>query len=151
VVNVERIEGLLRNLREYTDHLRAAAALSQAEFLSDPLKVGGAKYYLEVAIESCLDICNHIIASERWRAPHDYADTFKVMNEHGVFPNDFTKTLRQMARLRNRLVHLYWQVDNTKIYEFITSELGDFDTFVSHILNYLASRQPPAPSQPPRP
>lgn len=38
-----------------------------------------------------------------------------MLNEEGIFPDDFTMTLQDMAGLRNRLVHLYWEVDDEMI------------------------------------
>ena len=39
-----------------------------------------------------------------------------------------------MARLRNRLVHLYWEVDDEILYEILTSELDDFDRFKASVI-----------------
>jgi uncharacterized protein YutE (UPF0331/DUF86 family) len=69
MVNLTKVEGLLRNLREYLSQLHHAATLSFQDLTSDPLKLSGVKYYLQVAIEACVDIANHIIASEHLRAP----------------------------------------------------------------------------------
>lgn len=138
MVNEEKVEGLLRNLERYTDYLRALATLNRDEFLADPIKVGGAKYYLQVSIECCIDLGSHIIASERFRAPQDYADAFRVLNEQGAFPDDFTKRLQQMARFRNLLVHLYAEVDDIQVYESLQTDLGDFEKFVGYMLDFLA-------------
>lgn len=141
VVNVEKVEGMIRSLRRYRDHLLKLVELRLEEFLADPMKTGGAKYYLQVSIECCLDICNHIISAEQFRAPQDYRDTFKVLNEEGVFPDDFTQTLQDMVGLRNRLVHLYWEVDDAMIHSMIRHELDDFETFVAYILDFLAKQE----------
>ena len=53
-----------------------------------------------------------MIVKNGFRTPEDYADTFKVLSERGAFDEEFTKTLSQMARFRNRLVHIYWEIDN---------------------------------------
>jgi uncharacterized protein YutE (UPF0331/DUF86 family) len=138
MVNEAKVEGLLRNLERTTGHLHSLAALRRDEFLADPIKIGAARYYLQVSIECCLDLANHIIASERFRAPQDYADTFKVLNEKGAFPDDFTRRLQQMARFRNLLVHLYTDVDDAQIYESLRSDLSDFEAFVGYLLGFLA-------------
>jgi uncharacterized protein YutE (UPF0331/DUF86 family) len=142
VVNVKKIQGLLDNLKTYVGYLRNIAQTERAAFLSDPAKIGGAKYYLQTAIAACIDLGNHIIAAEHYRPPKDYRDIFTVLNETGVLPSEFTVTLRRMAGLRNRLVHLYWEVDDAQIYDDLQNHLGDFDTYVQHILAFL-QRQPP--------
>jgi uncharacterized protein YutE (UPF0331/DUF86 family) len=58
------------------------------KFLKDKVLIGSAKYYLQVSIACCLDIANHIIAAECLRAPKDYADSFKVLEEQGVFDEE---------------------------------------------------------------
>ena len=138
MVDPEKIEGITRNLRRYCEHLGQLATLGETEFLADPIKIGAAKYYLQVAIECCIDIANHIISTERLRAPQDYRDTFKVLNEAGIVPDDFTQTLQDMAGFRNRLVHLYWEVDDHRVYRSLAHELEDFDTFVGYILAFLS-------------
>jgi len=50
---------------------------------------------------------NHIISQNGFHAPEDYADTFTVLGEYGVVGKKFVNELRNMARFRNRLVHIY--------------------------------------------
>ena len=38
-----------------------------------------------------------------------------------------------MAKFRNLLVHLYWKVNDEKIYEILQYELVDFDEFIEQI------------------
>ena len=90
-----------------------------------------------VAIESCIDMCNHVIARNGYRVPEDYADTFKVMAEAGAFDPDFSDDLRNMARFRNRLVHLYWQVDDKQVFERIRNRVNDFKKFLDSISRFL--------------
>ena len=40
-----------------------------------------------------------------------------------------------MAKFRNRLVHLYGEIDNTYIFEYIIGEIKDFNEFKSIIVN----------------
>lgn len=137
MVDRDKVEGLIRRLRQYTGYLRDIARLSQKEFLNNPMAIGSARYYLQVSIECCIDMANHIIASENLRAPKDYKDTFKVLSEVSIIPDDFMLTMQAMARMRNMLVHLYWEVDDLMIYESIRTELDDFDTFVRYVMDFV--------------
>jgi uncharacterized protein YutE (UPF0331/DUF86 family) len=111
--------------------------LSEAEFIADPHKVGSAKYNLIVAIEGTVDLSNHIISKNGFRTPEDYADTFRVMEEKGVIDTEFTGSLIQMARFRNRLVHIYWDIDDAEIYRIIRTRLQDIRRFLKEIGNFL--------------
>jgi uncharacterized protein YutE (UPF0331/DUF86 family) len=139
MVDRDKVEGLIRHLRQYTGYLRDIAKLDREEFLNDPMAIGSARYYLQVSIESCIDIANHIIATERFRAPKDYKDTFRVLNETGIIPDEFTRTMRAMAGLRNLLVHLYWEVDDKMVYDSLSTELDDFETFIFHVMNFIVA------------
>jgi uncharacterized protein YutE (UPF0331/DUF86 family) len=111
--------------------------IPEAEFVTDPHKVGSAKYSLIVAIEGTVDLSNHVISKNGFRTPEDYADTFRVMEENGVFDADFTNALIQMARFRNRLVHIYWDIDDAEIYRIILTRLQDIRRFLKEVGNFL--------------
>lgn len=112
------------------DRLEDLKRLPEAEFTLDPHKMGSAKYSLIVAIEGAVDLCNHIIAKNSFRTPEDYADTFRVMEEKGAFDAQFTQTLMQMVRFRNRLVHIYWDIDNAELYRILQTKLDDIRRFL---------------------
>ncbi len=111
--------------------------ISEAEFAADPHKVGSAKYNLIAAIEGTVDLSNHIISKNGFRTPEDYADTFRVMEERGVVDAEFAGSLTQMARFRNRLVHIYWDIDDLEIYRIIQTRLQDIRRFLKEIGKFL--------------
>ena len=130
---------LVTELRRSTARLRDLSKLPEPEFLKDPDKIGSSKYHFIVAIECCIDMCNHIIARNGFRAPEDYGDTFRVMNEEGALIADFSDELVSMAKFRNRLVHLYWEVKDKQVYEILQTRLDDFKKLLdalSHFLNF---------------
>jgi uncharacterized protein YutE (UPF0331/DUF86 family) len=113
------------------------AGLSKEDFLQDFTKVESAKHLLQVSIECCLDIAHHIVANEGYRTPQDSYDTFVVLQEEDILPDSFMPVLRQMVSFRNRVVHLYWDVDDSVVYDIVQHNLSDFNTFVSHILSFV--------------
>jgi len=135
----EVIEGIFRNLEVYLDHLRQLAAVPAKQLMEDPIRLGAAKYYLQVAVECCIDVAHHIIARQGFRAPESYADTFSVLAENQVIEAEFVSTAHKMVRMRNRLVHLYWEVDAVILHEVLQRNLSDFDRFVAYIYRYLRS------------
>jgi len=138
VVKPEKVEGALVNLKGYAEKLDYLATFPLEEFLADFTKVESAKHLLQVAVECCLDVSNHIIASERFRAPKSYAESVEILAEQGVFPSTFLPTMLRMVRFRNRLVHLYWEVDVETVHTILQENLGDFDVFARYIQSYMA-------------
>ena len=63
----EKMVKLVSELRKSVARLRSISQLPCAEFLKDPDKIGSSKYHFIVAIESCIDICNHVIARNGYR------------------------------------------------------------------------------------
>ncbi len=128
---------LVTELRKSVARLRDLSTLSEDEFLKDPDKIGSAKYHFIVAIECCIDMCNHVIARNGFRAPEDYGDTFRVMSEQGAFKPDFSDELVNMAKFRNRLVHLYWEVEDRLVYEILQTRLADFKKLLDALAKFL--------------
>jgi len=60
-----------------------------------------------------------------------------VLGEYEVVDKQFVNELRNMARFRNRLVHIYWEVDDKQVYKIMQSNLGDFKTFLNSISSFL--------------
>lgn len=133
----EKMVKLVSQLRNSVTRLRDISKLSLDEFLKDPDKIGSSKYHFIVAIESAIDMCNHIISQNGYRVPEDYGDTFRVMGEVGALDTDFSEELTNMAKFRNRLVHLYWEVDDQQVYEILQNRLDDFKIFLNAIAKFL--------------
>jgi len=136
----DTIRRLSSELVSALDRLRELAALPQDAFLADPHKIASAKYNFILAIEAAVDMGSHLISKNRWRTPEDYADTFRVLGEKGVFEVPFVQELVKMARFRNRLVHLYWEVDDREVYRILTTRLGELERFLKGIGQYIGLR-----------
>jgi uncharacterized protein YutE (UPF0331/DUF86 family) len=129
MVSAEKITDKFGQLDEFLAILKEMRKTPVGRFLRDKVLIGSAKYYLQVSVECCLDVANHIIAAEGFRAPRDYADSFKVLEEQGVLNEELAMRLRQMAKFRNRLVHLYGEIDDAYVHEFIKKDLKDILNF----------------------
>lgn len=137
MVKPEVIESRIKKLQDYLEKLVELKNINKNEFISDFRNSNSAKYLLQVSIECCLDIANHIIASEKFRSPDDYADSFRVLNEQKIVPNSLIDRLIEMAKFRNRIVHIYWEVDEDLVYDLIQNYLSDFELFIQSIIKVL--------------
>jgi uncharacterized protein YutE (UPF0331/DUF86 family)/predicted nucleotidyltransferase len=141
MVDKAKCDRILTNLSTYLQSLHELAAVPKDSFLANRDKIGHAKYLFVIAIEACVDAANHIISSERFRIPRDNADSFLVLIEEGVLPEEKSVAYAAMARFRNRLVHLYWDVEDNLVQEYLATRLDDFHTFLSAVAAFVA-RQP---------
>ena len=95
---------------------------------------------LQIMIESCADIANHVISDDGLRAPKSYADCFFVLQEHGVVSESLGSRLVQMAKFRNVVVHQYDEVDAEIVVSILRTHLDVFTDFRDQILSHIKSR-----------
>jgi len=137
--NVDVVQKVLAEYLESLVRLKELALIPFEQFTADPHKIASAKYHFIIAIEAAIDICNHLIAKNALRVPEDYSDTFRVMGENNLLPADFIPTLVDMAKFRNRLVHRYWDVDTTYLYQVLKEDYGDLERFLTEVKGGLSS------------
>ncbi len=131
--NVDRIRQIIGEVNSSLHKLSKYSSLTEEEFLASEDKVDGAKYNLIVAIEGAIDICNHIVARAGGRAPSDHADCFAVLGELDMFSPEFIEKLKSMAKFRNLLVHLYWKVDDKKVFQILKEDIQDIKNYIKEI------------------
>ena len=129
MVDPGRLRSLLDRLAEESGHLTRLASLTDDELLGDADRLAAAKYRFVVAIEVCIDVGEHVAASEGLRAPADFADTFASLAQGGFLPEALVPNLQAMARFRNLLVHGYARVDDARVVELLRTRLGDIEDF----------------------
>jgi uncharacterized protein YutE (UPF0331/DUF86 family) len=128
---------LFTEMDESLRKLRSLSKLPEDEFLSHYEKVDTSKYNFIVAIEAIIDICNRIISKRKLGYPQDYSDVIKLMSQEGVLEGDLVGRLVEMVKFRNMLVHLYWKIENDRLYQYLKENLGDFEAFKEAIRKYL--------------
>jgi len=138
-IRLERLRNLATEIRQASAQLRELSAVPEVDFLADFKAVNSAKYLLVVACEASIDICNHLAAMRGGRAPQDYSDCFRVLEEMGTLNRTLADRLSRMAKLRNLLVHMYWRIDNGRIYRIVLEDLGDFEAYLAAVGRFLAA------------
>ena len=120
----------LRNL-EILKHME------RQDFLASFQSIDSAKYNLQVCIEALIDVSNHVVARERWGIPSTSAEAVKLLIKHGVLGKDQELPLVQMLKFRNRIVHLYQEVDDSEIYRILQENLDDIKDFIQAVVSKL--------------
>lgn len=96
---------------------------------------------LQMMVETCADIANHIVSDREMRLPTGYADTFKVLLENSVIDADLCAVMERMAKFRNIVVHQYEGVDAEIVIGILKNRLADFDRYRDAIVSYLKKQQ----------
>lgn len=140
MVDRHRVDQLLAQLAEYIQILRALADTPLDDFRADPRNYGSAERFLQIAIETTLNVGHHLVAARGLPQPSTYADVFRTLGRHQVVDAQFAARLEPMARMRNRLVHMYDDVDPGAVHQILRGRLDDFDEFARQIVSYLDGR-----------
>ncbi|MGM0603100.1 MAG: type VII toxin-antitoxin system HepT family RNase toxin [Bacillota bacterium] len=111
---------------EYIDYLEDIVEnVEFEEFKNKPTLFGSAERFLHLAIESLLDIGNHIIADDDLGKVREYRDIPEILREKGYFNKKEADLFVQIVVFRNILVHDYMDLDLDIIFELINNNLDD--------------------------
>ncbi|MEX5635031.1 type VII toxin-antitoxin system HepT family RNase toxin [Parafrankia sp. FMc2] len=130
---------VLRLLRAVTDDLSVLRREADAddERRADPIWLRGVKYTFVTAIEACVDVAQHICATEGWGPPADNGDAVRLLGAHGVLDPVLAQSLRKAVGFRNVLVHDYVDVDDGIVITRLKN-LGDLADFVRGIARHVS-------------
>jgi uncharacterized protein YutE (UPF0331/DUF86 family) len=110
---------------------------TKKQFLGDAIIQAAAERNIQVAIQSVLDICNHVVADMKLEVPDEEKQAFQIMASHKLISQQLAKTLTQMTGMRNVLVHEYLDVDHARLYSTMANNLGDFEKLIKAVLKLL--------------
>jgi uncharacterized protein YutE (UPF0331/DUF86 family)/predicted nucleotidyltransferase len=138
MLDVDRITDKINYIRQTClPVLTDLSRMPLDEFLTDVVAIGAARYYLQTAIEAMLDINVHILSQQGLGTFETHAQTIEALAEAEVVSRDNLSTYVQMVGLRNRMVHVYEQIDNGIIHRILTDRLSDFEKYIADIVAFL--------------
>lgn len=137
-IDTERVIECLRRISADVQDLREKAHTPKEVYLRGRDVQAIVERRLQTAIESCLNIGNHLIARLGLRAPQDYGEVFRILRDAHVLPPESAEAMVDMAWFRNLLVHLYWQLDYERMYDALQGRLASLEAFASHIERWLS-------------
>ena len=138
--NIDKLYTKFRDIRDSVERLRLLGNISLDEFLRDRDKQDIASFRLIVATEAAIDTCLHVAAKVLKEVPEEYAGCFQLLSDHDLIDRELSLRLAKMARIRNLLVHRYWEIDYSRMYEIIIGpDLDDLEEFIIQI-NRLSTK-----------
>ncbi len=116
------------------ENLNALKDIKKDAFLSDYKNYYSAQRALEISINICIDIGNHIVALNNKEKPETFTDIIKILTKLEIISDELGIQLMKMIRFRNLLGHFYLEIDNEIIYEVLQNNLKDFNSFKEAII-----------------
>ena len=132
------LENRLTHIREKIGQIKALTEnTSVEEFKANFEKHNAVLHLLQVCIEACTDIANHICSYDNLGVPSTYSEAFEILETHRIISKDLSSELREAVRFRNRIVHLYQVLDLETVLTIAKTKPPIFSDFIIHILKYL--------------
>jgi uncharacterized protein YutE (UPF0331/DUF86 family) len=101
---------------------------------------------LQRAIDACLDLANHLIASNGWELPRSGRHSIAVLVQNKVVPSVDLDALASMVGFRNIAVHNYAAIDPAVVGAIVSDHLDDILRFTEHVMDATVRSNLPKPS-----
>lgn len=133
----------LAHLDIYLKQIKEFANISISKYKNDWKTQRIVERTLQILIEECIDIANHIISDEGMRLPTGFADSFQVLLENKILNRKLFETMEKMAKFRNVVIHQYEKIDPAIVGSILQKNLVDFEKYKKAIIKYLSSHLRP--------
>ena len=121
-----RDEGVLAHLRELDEAAgdwERYRSITLEDLRTDRDKRNMVLHALLVSIQASINIANHLIAASSSRRPETYRESFAILCDEGLIPEDLGTQLSDLAGFRNVLVHLYCRLNLDEVYGVLQDDL----------------------------
>lgn len=135
MVDPSRVRSKLAMLERLRDELGRLADLDEDAYIERHAWEG--RYLVQAAAQVSIDLANHLIASEGWIPADEFRRSFERLGEHGVLELALVERMQALTGLRNRLVHLYDDVDDRQVHAALREGLPDLDEFATSYARFV--------------
>lgn len=143
MLDTYRVRTRIEEIRRRVENLiKKFQSLSEKELTEDEILYAAAERNLEVAIQACLDIANHLVSALGLKRPDKkVSEVFTTLAEEKIIEEKLALTMQKVAGYRNVLVHEYLFVDRHLTYINIQKNLQDLVDFGKEIEIFLEKRE----------
>ncbi|MDK2465155.1 MAG: DUF86 domain-containing protein [Candidatus Korarchaeota archaeon] len=125
-----RLLNVLRDLESSLERMRKITSLSEEDFLRDYRNLYTLRMLIVEVVEAIVDVGLLLVRGE----VETYAQVVDRLLEMGVISVGTADSLKSLIRLRNLIVHRYWEVDDLRIYrEAKAGGLDSIEGFIREI------------------
>lgn len=138
---MKRIQQKIREIIDSLAVIDEGLPESEEDFSAAGLIKDGIYKRLEFCIQNIIDIFSMIYSFHRIGVPATVDDIFTGLLKKGVFPKKVILLAEDMKGMHNVLVHKYGEIDNARVYGFLTEQKGDFYVILNAVEAYLKKQE----------
>lgn len=136
-VNQDKIDNILDHMGKTLNTVATYRDMTKEQFLENQVIILAVERALHVSIESIVDVGNIIIDGFIMRDPGSYVDIIDILEDEGVLPATEANSLKRVVFYRKALVHEFYNVDNSALYQLFVDEYAKLINFGEYINTYL--------------
>lgn len=121
----------LAGLETYLEQLASYRHLEPGAYQQDWKTQRIVERTLHLAIETCMDVADHLVADRRLRVPETGAASFEILAEANLLPQELGRALALMVGFRNILVHDYTRLDPAIVIRVLRTDVADLERFAA--------------------
>jgi uncharacterized protein YutE (UPF0331/DUF86 family) len=129
MTNKSVLENKISSSKKYLTILKNHQGLKLEIFTSELILKGAIERYLYLAIQSSIDLAEAFIAYRGFRKPLSYRESFEVLQENQIIPQNLQENLRKMCGFRNIITHDYQTIDDNITLDILNNHLSDIEEF----------------------
>jgi uncharacterized protein YutE (UPF0331/DUF86 family) len=141
-VNLSLLCQRFGEIRDSISTLHQYSDVTVEEFLINETVVAASKYTLLIAIEAAISLSTHLTGEAMPQTPDAFARCFTKLTFDGIIPEELSGRLNSMATLRYMLEHVYDQIDDSRLWEILRSDLGDMEEYLDAVYSAVQERSP---------
>ena len=131
-VIINKIQSIQRCIKRAREEYKEAGE----EFGSNYTKQDAAILNITRACEQALDLANHIIKTDKLGIPTDSGQSFDLLLQAGIIPQELTDRLKKMVGFRNVAIHEYQNINLSIVVSVIQKDLDDLLRFTVLVVKH---------------
>lgn len=127
-------------IQEDLKHLEQFSEFTFEEMARDWTRWNALEWVLAKIIGRAIDINQHLIAELGGKditPPKDYTESFLLLKNFNVLPEDFLNQIAKSAGFRNRIIHEYNDIDKNLVYNTVGEAIEQYAQYCNYILAFL--------------
>lgn len=130
MVDAERVGSRLDRLEHLIELLDEVRAGGVDAYLADERRRAMTERWLQLAIQTCIDVGAQLVSELSVEPPSDYAGVFRGLGAAGHIDRELGDSLAAAAGQRNVLVHMYLDIDDREVFAAL-DRLDDLRRFAA--------------------
>ncbi|RLE73202.1 MAG: DUF86 domain-containing protein [Thermoprotei archaeon] len=145
LVSIEKIKRLIREIEDSLAIAKDIVSMDYSSFIQDIRNRYTLRLALVEIVEAAASLGLYLLRELRnIKKVEGYFQIFRKLVEQGVLSPETGEEMEKLARLRNLIIHRYWEVDDSKIYrEARDSGLKVIEKFVREVGTYVSRARNP--------